>query len=445
MGEWGMAESAYGMVGVISIGLGLLLLAVGQRNRASVGLTGLFVLVGIAFPVSMALAGQVDPEHPGLVPRLVPLLEGGSVAFAGVWLSGLLASSSAADDACRWIRRIVRIGFALAGSLGIAGALWPAQRFNDFQSRLLDQSAWERPAFWGFLSLWVAIALVFTAGCYLLSRERLDRGERTRARALVIASPILVVTLMLPVEVGLVSGTLSMLIALFGQLRYVAAQAERGVFLRRFLSPQVAELVTAEGLDTVSRAQEVELTAVACDLRGFTAYAEAVPSQAVIDLLSEYYEAVGTAVAEVNGTVKDYAGDGVLVLIGAPLPQADHADLGLRLAHRIIELTAPVLARWRTPIHPLGVGVGVATGRVTVGAIGSAGRLEYTAVGTAVNLAARLCARAVDGQVLADGGTVSRAPSATAEAVGTVELRGISAPHDVFESRPPGFSPTTVS
>ena len=172
------------------------------------------------------------------------------------------------------------------------------------------------------------------------------------------------------------------------------------------------------------RPAEVTLTVVACDLRGFTAYADAVPSQAVIDLLGDYYAAVGAAVAEVDGTIKDYAGDGVLVLVGAPLAQPDHAARGMRLAARIHEVTRPVLERWATRAHPLGIGVGVASGTVTVGAIGSSARTEYTAVGTPVNLAARLCSAAGHGETLVD--------VATAEATGTggptkaLEVKGLA-------------------
>jgi class 3 adenylate cyclase len=109
---------------------------------------------------------------------------------------------------------------------------------------------------------------------------------------------------------------------------------------------------------------EGDVTVVACSLRGFAAYAEAVPSKAVHDLLAEYHAAVGCAAAEVGGSVDDCSADGMLVLLGAPLPRGDHASTGLTLARRIHEVTGPVIERWATGPHPLAIGVGVATGLV---------------------------------------------------------------------------------
>jgi class 3 adenylate cyclase len=111
---------------------------------------------------------------------------------------------------------------------------------------------------------------------------------------------------------------------------------------------------------------------------------------------------VGTAVANVGGTIKDQAGDGVLVLIGAPIWSDDHAKRAIELARQIREGGIALSAQWSTPELQLGVGVGAATGFVTVGVIGAASRLEYTAVGPAVNLASRLCSEAVHGEVLVD-------------------------------------------
>jgi class 3 adenylate cyclase len=114
---------------------------------------------------------------------------------------------------------------------------------------------------------------------------------------------------------------------------------------------------------------------------------------------------VGEVVTEYEGTVKDYAGDGVLVLVGAPLKIDDHAERAVALAESIIR-------RWHDGSQPLGIGVGVATGRVTVGIIGGAGRLEYAAVGSAVNLASRLCEEAAPGEVLVAAETVAAIDSA---------------------------------
>ena len=125
----------------------------------------------------------------------------------------------------------------------------------------------------------------------------------------------------------------------------------------------------------------------------------------MIAILREYYDAVGAAATGFGGTIKDQAGDGVLMLVGAPVAFADHPRRALEMAKRIRDSGIAITSRWSDAELRLGVGVGVASGYVTVGVIGAASRLEYTAVGPAVNLAARLCSEAAHGQVLVDART----------------------------------------
>ena len=120
----------------------------------------------------------------------------------------------------------------------------------------------------------------------------------------------------------------------------------------------------------------------------------------MIQILREYYDAVGAAAAAYGGTIKDQAGDGVLILVGAPLPFADHAQRALDMARRIRHSGVALTERWSDGELQLGVGVGVASGFVTVGVIGATSRLEYTAVGPAVNLASRLCSEAAHAEIL---------------------------------------------
>jgi class 3 adenylate cyclase len=131
--------------------------------------------------------------------------------------------------------------------------------------------------------------------------------------------------------------------------------------------------VRKDELATTMQSGRLEMTVVACDLRGFTAYAEAVPPRAVNSLLTEYHAAVGCVVAEVDGTVEDVADDTIVVSIGGRLPRGDHAGAGLTLARRIHEVTAPVIERWSTGPHPLGIGVRVEAGTVRVGPTGGRG------------------------------------------------------------------------
>jgi adenylate cyclase len=425
------------VLGVISTGLGVMLLTAQDRSRTTLGIGGVYLFVGVAIPLGFHLGGEVDAGSLWLA-RLQGLCEAAALAMAAVYLDGMLSTAKTSPTTERRLRRLVRVGLGLAVWFALAGLLLPEARLNDFEYRVLDTAYYDTFGFWFFLISWLVVALVFMYGYLLLMREQLDPGERVRSTATLIASPLLIATTVAPRPAAVVCGVISMLVTLYGQFRFAVARGERGAFLSRFLSPQVAEQVRTEGLTAVMQPAEHELTVVACDLRGFTSYADAVPSQAVIDLLGEYYDAVGTAVAEVKGTIKDYAGDGVLILVGAPLPLPDHATAGLTLARRIHEVTAPVLDRWATTAHPLGIGVGVATGRVTVGAIGSSGRMEYTAVGTPVNLAARLCSRAAAGESLIDKRTADEASSSDVVPRDVVEVKGLNVAVPIFELRPAG-------
>lgn len=422
--------------GSIVFGLGVMMLAGGERTRANLGIGWAFVVIAPLFPLSVQVAGQVG-DGAELLARLVVVLEALAIGATATYVSGLAATSHARPELLKKVDAAVVAIVSLGVVIAVVGLVSPGTLFNDVVLNLLEPGASATTGFWIFVPLFALMTVLFMYAYFLLVREQLDPGERTRAICAFIASPLLIGSQFGTPESMLALGGVAMLTTFYGLYRHAVTQGERGAFLSRFLSPQVAEQVRVDGLTTVMRPGEVVLTVVACDLRGFTAYAEGVPSQAVIDLLNDYYETVGTAVAEVDGTIKDYAGDGILVLIGAPLPQPDHAAAGLRLARRIHQVTRPVLDRWATGPHPLGIGVGVATGRVTVGAIGSAARLEYTAVGTPVNLAARLCSAAGDGEVLIDERTVAVTDANEWDPRPGIMLKGLSGSVPVFAHRGP--------
>jgi class 3 adenylate cyclase len=210
----------------------------------------------------------------------------------------------------------------------------------------------------------------------------------------------------LPPTMAPVATAVGLLIFLVGGVQYHVTQGRRAQFMSKFLSPQVAELVGRRGLKSATDEQTLEISVVCCDLRGFTAFTAATSSQKVMKILREYYDAVGAAATECGGTIKDQAGDGVLILVGAPIPMPDHAQRALMLAKRIRERGLEITARWSDAESRLGMGVGVASGFVTVGVIGAASRLEYAAVGQAVNLASRLCSEAAHGEILLDARTI---------------------------------------
>lgn len=420
------------MVGTITIAIGVIYLLLDHRVRANVGIGCFWVFAGIAVITTPLVAGQVDPHHVRVVERLHVLLEAGAVVSVCFYLTGLVATAEASPGARRLVTGTAWVGGIGAGLFAVLGMTLTATRLNDFSLALHSSHALARPGFWVFGSLWIGMTILFFAAWITLARQRLDAGERARAVCYAVAGPFATFATFLPVRLALVSFVVAVIISLVGVFRYFLVQGERAAFLSRFLSPQVADLVRLRGLAEVMQPQEIELSVVCLDFRGFTSYAEAVPSQAVIELISDYHEAIATAVAQYDGMVKDYAGDGILILVGAPIPRQDHAVAAVSLARAAMDSAREVTGRWATGPHPLGIGIGVASGRVTVGAIGDAARMEYTAVGTAVNVAARLCSAAEDGVILLDQCTAHAVDRAGCEERGELALKGMSVPVTVY-------------
>jgi class 3 adenylate cyclase len=303
--------------------------------------------------------------------------------------------------------RLLRVAQALAVFYLAAAFAFPRLRVEQFLGAGFRDVFMVRDSeFWLFaLPLTLSLALGLFSSLMMLNR-RPDRAEATRLVAFAIAAPFMASGVVLPNNLAPVSTAIGLLIFLVGGVQYHVTQGRRAQFMSKFLSPQVAELVGRRGLKSATDEQTLELSVVCCDLRGFTAFTAATSSQKVMNILREYYDVVGAAATECGGTIKDQAGDGVLILVGAPIPYPDHAHRALRLAARIRQSGMEITERWSDADLRLGVGVGVASGFVTVGVIGAASRLEYTAVGPAVNLASRLCAEAVHGEVLIDPRTI---------------------------------------
>jgi adenylate cyclase len=247
-----------------------------------------------------------------------------------------------------------------------------------------------------------------------------------------IAVPFFVAGFILPLNQAALSVVLGEIIFLIGGVHYHVLQGNRAQFMSRFLSPQVAQIVRDRGMESAMQQNYLEVTVVCSDIRGFTPYAQAHPPERVIQVLREYYDAVGKVVAEYSGTIKDFAGDGILILVGAPLPVPQQARVGLEMARHVREAGREVTRRWSTSGHRLGLGVGVASGYVAVGIIGSASRLEYTAVGPAVNLASRLCELAADGDILVDARTSELAGESALRSRDSVPVKGYAEPVPLF-------------
>jgi class 3 adenylate cyclase len=187
-----------------------------------------------------------------------------------------------------------------------------------------------------------------------------------------------------------------------GELAVSQERSERISRLKRFLAPQVAELVDSAGDDSVLDGRRVEVVVVFCDLRGFTAFAAHAEPETVMGVLGEYYDALGRVVSAHGATLTNFSGDGMMVLVNAPVPCPDPALRAVKMASDMQTSVQRLLLKWCALGHSLGFGVGLAMGPATVGRIGSEGRLDYTAIGNVVNLASRLCSRAEDSEILID-------------------------------------------
>jgi len=178
------------------------------------------------------------------------------------------------------------------------------------------------------------------------------------------------------------------------------AELERVGRLRRYLSPQLAELVVSSGDETLLQNHRRQIAVVFCDLRGFTGFAETAEPEEVMGVLDEYHRAMGPLVSRFEGTVGHFAGDGLMVFFNDPLPCPDPAERAVRMALAMRECMDELSTAWRKRGHELGFGVGISLGYATLGQIGFEGRYDYGAIGSVVNLAARLCDEARTGQVL---------------------------------------------
>jgi adenylate cyclase len=199
--------------------------------------------------------------------------------------------------------------------------------------------------------------------------------------------------------------------------------------LRRFLPPQIAELVLDSGDESFLQSHRREITVVFCDLRGFTAFAETVEPEDVMLVLGEYHAAVGELVHGFAGTIERFTGDGLMVFFNDPVPCPDPSDRAVRLAVAMRDAVARLATGWSRRGHDLGFGVGIAQGHATLGRIGFEGRFDYAAIGSVTNLAARLCAEAAAGQILVSPRVYAVTEEiVVADCVGELALRGFSRP-----------------
>jgi adenylate cyclase len=207
------------------------------------------------------------------------------------------------------------------------------------------------------------------------------------------------------------------------------AEIERIGRLKRFFSPQLAELIVSTGEEKLLESHRREVTVVFCDLRGFTAFSETSEPEEVMEVLREYHAALGELIFRFEGTLERFTGDGLMVFFNDPVPCPDPAARAVRMALAMRQRVAELTEKWRKRGHQLDLGVGIAQGYATLGKIGFEGRFDYAAIGTVTNLAARLCGEAAAGQILI-AQRVCAAVEALAvfEPIGELALKGFVKP-----------------
>jgi adenylate cyclase len=205
-------------------------------------------------------------------------------------------------------------------------------------------------------------------------------------------------------------------------------ELERVSRLKRFLAPQVAELLVSSGEDVI-KSHRRDISVVFCDLRGFTAFAETAEPEEVMGVLGEYHSCLGSLIHKHEGTLDKYAGDGLMVVFNDPIQCDQPALKAARMALEMRDAVAQLSTKWRKYGHQLGFGMGIAHGYATIGQIGFEGRYDYSAIGSVVNLAARLCGEAQAGQILIEPKAFTAIEDvAEAEEIGELTLKGFHRP-----------------
>ncbi|MBI5848771.1 MAG: response regulator [Nitrospirae bacterium] len=210
-------------------------------------------------------------------------------------------------------------------------------------------------------------------------------------------------------------------------------QLERIGRLKRFFSPQLAELIISGGADDPLKAHRREVTVVSLDLRGFTAFTELSEPEEVISVLNEYHIEMSKLILEYEGTLEHFVGDGMMIVFNDPVPLPNPTERAVRMASAMRKRMAALKDKWQKRGHNLDCGCGIAHGYATIGAIGFEGRKDYCVIGSVANMAARLCAEAKGGQVLINQKTLGKIEEIVeAESLDQLSLKGFSKPVAAF-------------
>lgn len=416
-----MEITGFHVVALMSAGMGGAVWVTDRRNPTSAALAIFLVLVGVAVFMNSIADHYMHLRPLPLWLRCVGLMD--SVVFIAGTEWAIRIGRTVDLEAGRRRRGVILIRAAQLLSLVYAAlaAAFPEMREEQLVGAL-DLAGWPRPGFYVFAAPAVTAGiLVFIAGIGLL-RSRPDKAEAVRIIAMLAAMPVLVSAIVVHESVAPIALAIGEVIFLIGIMRYHVIQGARGQFMERFLSPQVAQQVRDGGLRNLMKRRRLTVTVVVVDIRGFTAHALAHTPERVLRLLREFYGSIGEAAAAYGGTIKDLAGDGALVLLGAPVPAKDAAAQALAMARQMQTKTRKVVQKHS---KNLGLGIGLATGKVAVGIAGQGARYEYVAVGPPVNLASRLCDEAADGEIRVDERTLEAAGEALPDKSEPRDIKGM--------------------
>lgn len=274
------------LVAVVASGMAVAFLAADRRSSTSraLAVTLLSLGLGIFINVGLSKGGTVVPRFAGLL----ALGEGLSIFFYLEWLLRVRKTLPARNFDTRGGDLMLRLGQAAGAIYVIEAMLWPEKRVLDFLATgTRGWSLMTRPNFWLFATPVLFSTLMGMTSTLLLLRRRPDASERMRVLAFILAAPFLIASFVLPIQYGALSVMIGLMVVLIGAVQYHVLQGQRGQFLSRFLSPQVAEIVNSRGLKAAMQQAHIEISVVCCDLRGFTAYASAHPSSRTIEVLRD--------------------------------------------------------------------------------------------------------------------------------------------------------------
>lgn len=426
-------DLAWNLIAIVAFAMAVATSSLDFRSLSSHTLAAMFLMLGLALAIEANfITGKLPSELPdwanwATLPGTLAMLA------ASQWLR-LIRRTAAVPIQDRFGDHTIFVAQLFVLGFGAVQFIWPQWR-AEYLTHVLDDPSILRE--WRFLIFAVPFTLSVVS-LYLVIVRTLalqpDAPERLRLIGLALAVPMLVLAFITPSGIApycAITGQMTLLITL---MQYHVQWGQRGQFMSRFLSPQVAAAVREHGLDEAMHEDRRELSAISCDIRGFSRYAEQHDSAQVITLLKSYYDVVAVVAADHAATIKDYAGDGILLLIGAPIADEHHAQHAMELALDLRERCASLWAD-----NSLGLGIGIASGEVSVGIVGTQ-PMEYVAVGRAVNLASRLCDYAGDGEILLASRTLQLLPDAAKAAPSPIEdkvqFKGIAEPVPIWVIAP---------